>query len=192
MLLSPRCNDEIASVGKCIDLLCVAAYRGTKIRLTETFDTSFPFWGLIDRHTNTVYFHILCVVSEPLCLEMDKNVQGLFTIPVSALFFCNEQFGNCVFHYFVCCRRKSLWASQKLPGRETELCQWGEAPKGYCKFLQTKYRCVFDAVYATFYSPRLISQILNMQKRRTLAPNLRCLKVSALFCFKTGTQADIL
>lgn len=87
VLLSPRCNDEIASVGKCIDLLCVAAYRGTKIKLTETFDTSFPFWGLIDRHTNTVYFHILCVVSEPLCLEMDKNVQGLFTIPVSALFF---------------------------------------------------------------------------------------------------------
>lgn len=43
-----------------------------------------------------------------------------------------------------------------------------------------------------FYSPRLISQTLNMQKKRTLAPNLRCLKVSASFCFKTGAWADIL
>lgn len=29
------------------------------------------------------------------------------------------------------------------------------------------------------YFPRLINQILNMPKRRTLAPNLKCLKVSA-------------
>lgn len=43
-----------------------------------------------------------------------------------------------------------------------------------------------------FYnSPRLTSQILSMQKRRTLAPNLRCLKVSVSFSFKTGAQANI-
>lgn len=96
VLLAPWCNDEKTSVGKCIDLVCVVAYRGTKTQLTETCDTSFPFWGLIVRHTNSVYFHFLGVVSEPLCVEMDRNVQGLFAFPMIVhyyfFFFCNEHF----------------------------------------------------------------------------------------------------
>lgn len=52
-----------------------------------------------------------------------------------------------------------------------------------------------------YYFSRLFNQILNMPKRRTLAPNLKCLKVSAsiycLFvffnkCFRTGAQAELL
>lgn len=130
---------------------CVAAYRGTKTRLNETFDTSFPFcvWstGVLIRFIST--FSVLLVSR---CawkwIKMFKVCSAFMWL---CFFACNEQFGNCVFHYFVCFRRQSLWASQKLPGRETELCQWGEAPKVYCKYLKNKY--VFDAVYAVFFMP---------------------------------------
>lgn len=47
-----------------------------------------------------------------------------------------------------------------------------------------------------YYFSRLFNQILNMPKRRTSAPNLKCLKVSASIycflnkCFRTGAQAE--
>lgn len=175
--------------------MCFAARRGTRINISETLHFLFRFFN---RNTITVFSHIVRVVVEPLCKKMGTNVQGLFTICIIVwcFLFRNDWFGTCLINTFVSHRRQSVWTSQKSPGRETELYQWGKYPKVCYKyfFKETKHVLMWSMLH--YFSPRPFSWILNMQKWRTFAPNLKCLKVSIFppilkKCFKAGVWAEI-